>query len=242
MTMLPVLESPNEAEKSTASEPFFAWPGWPNVRYAIFLGLLVSAWWVLVYGGANYLTRFIPYRVRLHLDAELSIPFVPASVLGYMSIYPLFWAAPFVLRRREELRSLALTLSGITLVAAICFLVFPADSLFRTPPEWGAWRPLISFAKELALQHNFAPSLHVGLAVVCITIYARRAARWGKATLWIWSAVVALSTLLLHQHYVIDVITGYALSWAGVWWIYDRGTRAVQTAPATRSTHRAPPA
>ena len=221
----------------------FAGLALPRCRpHAIILGLLVGAWWLLVFHGANYLTLFLPYRVRLYLDAELEIPFVPASVLGYMSIYPLFWLSPFVLRTRDELRWLAWTLAAITLIAGIGFVLFPADPHFRTPDDWGAWTPLIRFAKGLALEHNLAPSLHVGLVVSCITIYARRAPAWGKAVLWGWSLLVALSTLLLHPHYVIDVITGYGLGWGGVRLVYDRAQRAAETTPASPSTHPAPPA
>jgi membrane-associated phospholipid phosphatase len=197
------------------STSFFHRPSLVVVGRAIFLGLLVTVWWVLIYHGTNYVTPLLPYRVRLHLDAELDIPFVPASVLGYMSIYPLFWMAPFVLRTREELDRLALGLAVITLVAGICFVLFPAESHFRTPADWGEWGELIHFARWLALKYNFAPSLHVGLAVTCITVYARRAPAWGKVILWTWSGLVALSTLFLHQHYVIDVITGYLLGWGG---------------------------
>lgn len=222
-------------------EPFFRWPGLAHIGHALFLGLLVSAWWLLVYHGANYLTGFLPYRVRLHLDAELNIPFAPVSVFGYMSLYPLFWMSPFVLRTRQQLRRLAWTLAAITLVAGISFLLFPADPHFRTPPDWGAWADLIRVAKDLTLEHNFAPSLHVGLTVTCITIYARRASIGGQAALWAWSMLVALSTLFLHQHYLIDVVTGYALGWGGVRLVYD-WTPAAGTARANRSTSPAPPA
>jgi membrane-associated phospholipid phosphatase len=86
----------------------------------------------------------------------------------------------------------------------------------------GAWEGSVRFFKWLALAHNLVPSLHVALSVVCVAVYARRAGLPGKMLLWLWAGVIAASTLLLHQHYLLDVLTGAALGWAGVRAVYDR--------------------
>ncbi len=204
------------------AEPFWGWPGWRHFGLALALSAGMTVYWVLVYGGADWITRLHRHRVRLHLDAELRVPFVPAAVLGYVSIYPLFWAAPFVLRRRRELIAFVLTLAVAVLAAAVCFLLLPADSFFPPPRDMGPWEDMVVLTKALALPHNFAPSLHVGLCVICVILYARRASPLGAALLWLWSGAVALSTILLHQHYLIDLVTGYALAWAAVRLVYDR--------------------
>jgi membrane-associated phospholipid phosphatase len=187
----------------------------------LFLGGMVTSCFCLVYGGTNFLTGLHHYRVRLHLDAELAIPFVPEAVFGYLSIYAVFGMAPFVVRTKQELRRLARTLVLVILIAAICFLVFPGELLFA-PQEPDAWAGLIHFAKEVALSYNLAPSLHVALSVVCLCIYARQAGVVGTGLLWLWAAVIGLSTLLLHQHYLLDVVTGFALALAAVQWSYGR--------------------
>jgi membrane-associated phospholipid phosphatase len=199
---------------------FLGWPGWGVLGYAAALGAAQTLCFFVVFGGANYLTGLHPYRVRLHLDAELAIPFVPAAVLGYLSLYPLFCLAPFVLRTRRELAALTRTLAVVTLAAGVCFLLIPGLPVFPPPRDLGGWEGPVLFAKRLALTYNFLPSLHVALTAVCAAVYAMRAGIVGKAVLWLWSGVVSLSTLLLHQHYVVDVVTGYALAWAGVRWVY----------------------
>jgi membrane-associated phospholipid phosphatase len=104
-------------------------------------------------------------------------------------------------------------------------LLVPADNVFPPPPDdMGVWTGLVRSAKWVALEHNLVPSLHVALSVVCIAVYARQARPVGRALLWLWAAVIGLSTLLLHQHYVLDVATGFALGLAGVWLVYDRAT------------------
>ena len=90
----------------------------------------------------------------------------------------------------------------------------PAELAF--PPvrasELGIWAPLFRFADSLNLTYNLLPSLHVGLAVVCVAAFATRAERALRALLWTWAAAVTLSTLLTHQHHVVDVLTGWGLA------------------------------
>jgi membrane-associated phospholipid phosphatase len=202
---------------------FFHWPGWGQFRYVVWLSLAVGAWFAVIFYGAEAVTSLHSYRIRVHLDAELRIPFVPAAVLGYMSLYLPLWMAGFVLRTRLEVRALAVTLAAVILVAGVCFLLLPAENAFPPPPDdMGVWTGLVRFAKLIALEHNLVPSLHVALSVVCLAVYARQAGPAGRALLWLWAAVIALSTLLLHQHYLLDVATGLALGLAGVRLVYDR--------------------
>jgi membrane-associated phospholipid phosphatase len=204
-------------------QPFFHWPGWGQLRYVIWLSLAVGAWFCVVYYGAEAITSLHRYRIRIHLDAELRMPFVPAAVLGYMSLYLPLWMAGFVLRTRLEVRALAVTLSAVILVAGVCFLLLPVENAFPPPPDdMGIWTGLVRSAKLIALEHNLLPSLHVALSVVCLSIYARQARPAGRALLWLWAAAIGLSTLLLHQHYLLDVATGLALGLAGVRLVYDR--------------------
>jgi membrane-associated phospholipid phosphatase len=207
----------------TAPRPsFWHWPGWAQFGYFVLLGVAVGLWFELIYAGADYLISLHTYRVRVHFDAEPRIPFVPASVLGYMSIYLLLWSPAFILRTRRELRALAITLTAVIFVAGLCFLLLPAEAAFPPPGDLGLWSGLVRGAKLVALTNNYLPSLHITLSVACITIYARRAPPLGRTLLWLWAGVICLSTMLLHQHYLLDVVTGFVLGIAGVWLIYDR--------------------
>jgi membrane-associated phospholipid phosphatase len=201
-------------------EPFWGWPSWRLLRFALALGLGTAVWFALVYVGADALTGWHARRVRLHLSEELRLPFVPVMVLGYLSIYPLFWMAPFILRSRRQIAALCLALAAVTLGGGVCFVLFPAEALFPPPGEMGPWVGPVRFAKAVALRYNLMPSLHVALSTVCVLAYAEKAGHAGRVLLWLWAAVIGLSTLLLHQHYLIDVLTGYALAWAGVRCVY----------------------
>jgi membrane-associated phospholipid phosphatase len=203
-------------------EPFWHWPGRDLLLHYLRLGAVVGAWFTLVYVGADWLTARHGWRVRVHLDLERHTPFVPAALLGYVSEYVLFALPPFVLGTRRDLDALAAALAAVILVAGVVFLLVPAAPAFPPPSERGVWEGPVRFFKWLALPHNLVPSLHVALSVACVTVYARRAGLPGKMLLWLWAGVIAASTLLLHQHYLLDVLTGAALGWAGARAVYDR--------------------
>jgi membrane-associated phospholipid phosphatase len=59
--------------------------------------------------------------------------------------------------------------------------------------------------------YNMVPPLHVALSVCCIAAFVRRASQPGSTLLWIWAAAIALSTLLTHQHHVVDAISGWSV-------------------------------
>jgi hypothetical protein len=198
--------------------PFLAWPGWEVLRFAWWQTLWVSLWFGLVFIGADWLTAHRALRVRVHFDAELRIPLIPAFTLVYMSIYALFAAAPFVLRSRRELKALANAQALAILIAGICFLLVPAQLAYAPPTdsELGAWKGLFNFASHLSLDYNLAPSLHVALSIICIELFAVHADFGGKCLLWAWGFLVASATLLIHRHHVVDAVTGYLLAVAVV--------------------------
>jgi len=199
---------------SERSEPFLVWPGWRHIRFAALVSLVGVVWFVFVYGGCDAITAHRVARVRIHLDSELSIPFIPETVLIYMSLYVLFIGAPFILRQRQEFLALALTLNSVILVAGIGFLLVPAQLAFPRPIDLGAFPNLFRLADRLNLEYNLVPSLHVALSVVCVATYARRVSLIGKTLLWVWAGAIAASTLLTHQHHVLDVVTGWVLALA----------------------------
>src|SRR5262249_38304450 len=98
-----VAESPAVVDPPmTPGPPFWNRPTLGHLWHAALLGVACTVWFGLVYGGADWLTHQHRYRVRLHTNVELAVPLVPAAVVGYMSLYPLFWIAPFVLRTGRE--------------------------------------------------------------------------------------------------------------------------------------------
>ena len=204
--------------------PFLAWPGWRHLRYAALLSIASTAWFLLVYGGLDALTARRTFRVPVHFPAELRIPFVPAMTVFYMSIYLLFLAAPFILRTRGEFRAAVWTLAVVIACGGLGFLAFPAELAFAPPREGdlGVWAGLFHLADRLNLTYNLLPSLHVAMGVVCVAAFSRHARKAAKIVLWSWAVLIAASTVLIHQHHVLDVVTGWLLAVVCVKTVFHR--------------------
>jgi hypothetical protein len=203
---------PSDRLVNASRHRLFAWPGWRHLGEAYGLGVLFAIWLEVIYGGADYITGLRTARVPVHFGWELTIPFVPAMTAVYLSIFPLFWIAPFVLRTRREVLALVASMALVTLCAGVVFLLLPAELAYDSPQVPEAWSWLYTVADVLNLRYNLVPSLHVALSLLCIDIYSRRAAVVGRLLLWAWGLAIALATLLTHQHHVLDVVTGLLLA------------------------------
>jgi len=213
---------------------FFRWPGWGNLRFALALGLAQSLLFAITYGGADWFAHRHTYRVGVHLDADLAIPLVPAMAIAYLSLMPLLWMAPFVLHTRRELLAYVVALAATTVIAGFFFLVLPAADAFEPPDDkmLGAFAPFYHTATMLALRHNYLPSLHVAFTTISVLAYSTRAGLLAKSVLGAWGVLIVASTLLTHQHYSLDVVSGLVLGWGAVHLVYRRGVGRGDTALA----------
>src|SRR5262249_45262274 len=84
--------------------------------------------------------------------------------------------------------------------------------------------------------------LHVALSAATLGAMATRA-RWrGRATIVLVAATIGLSTMLTHQHHLVDVLAGYALAAGAVAWVYRplaAGSRAARGEPSKAADHPA---
>jgi hypothetical protein len=196
----------------------------PHLRRFALLSLLIAAEFAVVFYGADWLTAQHPIRIHAYTSAELAIPLVPVMLVPYMTMYVIFWFAPFVLRTTADLDRFAGALARVIAVAGIAFVLLPAKLGFApVSASESIWNPWLQLATTVSRRYDLVPSLHVALFTVCAGTYARRTTTGMCLLLCIWLAVVAASTVLTHQHHLIDVATGLAL---GAW-----GTR-VATADA----------
>ena len=192
-------------------QQFVAWPGWQFLRFAWMLSAANAVWFAFVYGGSEWLTAHRSLRVPIHLPIELSIPLIPGAILFYMSIYVMFLAGPFIVRDRREFATLICALAMATFIGGVGFLLLPSRAAFASSGDLGIWASLFHFADRLNLDYNMVPSLHVALSVCCIATFARRASRTGRILLWTWASAIALSTVLTHQHHIVDAISGWGV-------------------------------
>lgn len=178
----------------------------------------------VLYGGAAWLGDGFSTRYRLYFEWERNIPLVPAAAFVYLSVFLTYLPVLRELPSARALKPVAWTLLAEQLIAVLCFLLLPLEDGFPTaPPPAGLSGAVWRFAGQLAMRHNYLPSLHVALATTAALVVGRAQ---GRPNGWMlgWAGAIAVSTLLVHQHHVADVLAGGLLAWGAVVLIYDRLT------------------
>lgn len=177
----------------------------------------VWAFWVgvaffAVYPTCNWLSSQRTHALTLYLESELSVPFVPEFVWVYVSMYVLFLTPPFVLDV-SRLKVLGKQLVAATLVSGVVFLLLPAKLGFtRTAPKDPFYGSFFTHLFAVDLPYNMVPSLHVVFsALFLFAVLDASSTLLAKSFLWGWLILLCTSTLLVHQHHLLDVIAGLAI-------------------------------
>jgi len=174
-----------------------------------FWAFWVGVTFISVYPTCNWLTANREITYSLYINTELAIPFVPGFFWIYMSMYVLFLLPAFFLDA-EHLKRLGKQLISATLLSGVIFLILPAELGFeRTSPASPLYASIYSGLFAIDLPHNLVPSLHVIFSsLIIFSLLEKAELKYQKYALWGWLTLVCLSTLLIHQHHLVDIITG----------------------------------
>ena len=176
-----------------------------TLRKALPFALFFAALFAICYGGAAWWTARYTSLPAWDFAFEHRLPFVPGLSVIYLTITPALLLAPFFLRTRAELGTFAAALCIETVIATICFLLFPQSTAFVRPEVTGWARLPFTLADTVNLNYNEFPSLHVAFAVTAAWAYRRFA--WK-----VWAAAVAVSAWLMYEHHLADILGGIVLA------------------------------
>ncbi len=175
-------------------------------------GALVGIAFFSIYPTTNWLTGFRDRHYSLYFAEELRLPFVPEFIWLYLSMYVLFILPPFFLNP-DELKRLAKELILATCISGVVFLLLPARLGFsRIPPADEFYGGLFQGLFFVDQPFNLVPSLHVVYSTAIGFAVMARAGALVRALLSIWLVLIVLSTVLVHQHHLLDVVAGVALA------------------------------
>lgn len=179
---------------------FSIWGGWVGI---VFFGL---------YPLLNWYTSLRQQTFSLYLTAELHIPFIASFIWLYVSMYLLLFM-PLFLLNSNALRKLAIELIIATIVAAVIFLLIPCHLGFiRVIPDTPLYQLLYSQLFNLDHPYNLIPSLHVAFSTSIVLSLTANAKKYLSYLFYLWLIGIISSTILIHQHHLLDVITGSGLS------------------------------
>ncbi len=197
---------------------------------------------VLACGYLVFAATYLPINLfsvgrpasTLYLPGEEGLPFLPAFVYLYVLTY--FVGAFLIVTVRDYYRFLRLAAAtGVSLLMAYATYLLVPVYLERPHLEVNSVHTWLLSIIYLDKSYNHFPSLHVTLS--WLAFHAAQVPRRARIALSVLVAALSVSTLFVKQHYVVDVVAGFALAWIA-WWIGGASKRV--RLPAGAATTRAP--
>jgi hypothetical protein len=192
-------------QPAAQAEPLFGLPPPRALAINAALAAVFAAYFWIVYGACDLLAAHAAWRYHVALPFESMIPFVPWAAAIYLTITPFLCLALLVLRTPERLLPLFATLCAEVTVAGGIFCVFPVELSFPPREVAGTAGIVYGLARTVALTYNCVPSLHVALALTAAWAFAQVGGRRWRLLVWSWAGAIAVSTLLTHQHHLVDL-------------------------------------
>lgn len=161
----------------------------------------------------------------LSLPGEERLPFLP--VFEYLYVLTYFIGALLVATVRDyaSCRQLARATGLSLLTAYTTYLLFPVY-LERPHLEVSSFHAWLLSLEYLDKPYNHFPSLHVAFS--WLAVHASQVSGRFRVGLYVLAAGISVSTLLVKQHYIVDVLYGFALAWIAWWLARSRGPERLQ--------------
>jgi len=197
----------------------------PWRRATIWLAVLVPLFFAS-YDLANWLAdrRHIVSTVASAWDR--AIPFVPWTIVPYLSLDLLYCVSLFCCTTRLELDKHVYRILAAEAVCIAIFIALPLHFSFVRPQTRGFSGALFALLDRFDRPYNQAPSLHIANTVIVWACFRRHT---GGGWRWIvdaWMVLIAISVLTTYQHHLVDVAAGLGV---GIATIYAIPSGRVQT-------------
>ncbi|MBI2067098.1 MAG: phosphatase PAP2 family protein [Deltaproteobacteria bacterium] len=192
-------------------------------KHLLFIG--VTALYVPGYMGVNWISSRRSDLHQMVLPFEREIPFIPEFIWAYLLIY-VFVTLPYLLV--DDLvffRKVVKAFLICIVVHFAFFLIYPVEYVLRPAVdyEWGGIYKLITFYYWVDLPYNCFPSMHISNAFMVAYMLREYRPVLGKI-LFPGAVLVAISVVLVKQHYIADVVSGYVVGW-GIYWLVFKAAR-----------------
>lgn len=177
---------------------------------------------LLVFGINAFLyfivKQFISGYHLITLSIDDKIPLIPFFIIFYSIWYPyLFVVFYFIYKKdKDKFKSLIKKSIVCAVIADLCFIIYPT---MVTRPEVNGYNSLISLMLYITymtdIPVNCFPSLHCtfALLVMYAVTFDKNMNKVFRILVGIISPLICLSTVLVKQHSIIDVIGAIVLSY-----------------------------
>lgn len=172
-----------------------------------------------VIGGYFFMNVFTAGReVYAPLYVDSFLPTISWFVVIYFSSY-LLWALPFFIASTEQLRPICLAYWSVLTASYLIFLLYPIQMLRPEIQGQTFFDGIVLWLYSIDHPYNTFPSIHVGLAFLASFFLLKLKQTWYFV---LWAIIVAVSTLFIKQHYLLDVVGGFIIALLALyiynWW------------------------
>lgn len=176
-----------------------------------------------IYLGTNEIAAQRTSFYQLYFEFERDIPMVPWMIHVYNSFHVLLLLNFLVIKNPLKIRAIAISLIASSAIAALFFLIFPAELGFSRTENMMGYEFWYDALHWLDHPHNLVPSLHITFSALSTYVISTEInSRVLKSLFLVWFLLICSSIVLVHQHHLIDIFTGFLLAVIVKFSLYDK--------------------
>jgi membrane-associated phospholipid phosphatase len=173
--------------------------------------VLCTLLWLVAYFFINRLQVEPQRRKNFSFSIDRKIPYVPLFAIVYFSTVPFLFVPFVILSETQQFCWMVACYTAITVISSLIHATLPSkiERVEQVNTGGITGRMLRLFQKNFKPYGNF-PSMHVGLSVPAVIAYFMGCGILAGSIAAIWAVLIALSTLFAKQHYILDILAGFA--------------------------------
>jgi len=176
-----------------------------------------------IYLGTNEIAAQRTSFYQLYFEFERDIPMVPWMIHVYNSFHVLLLLNFLIIKNPLKIRAIAISLIASSAIAALFFLIFPAELGFSRTENMMGYEFWYDALHWLDHPHNLVPSLHITFSALSTYVISTEInSRVLKSLFLVWFLLICSSIVLVHQHHLIDIFTGLLLAVIVKFSLYDK--------------------
>ena len=176
-----------------------------------------------IYLGTNEIAAQQTSFYQLYFEFEREIPMVPWMIHVYNSFHVLLLLNFLIIKNPLKIRAIAISLIASSAIAALFFLIFPAELGFSRTENMMGYEFWYDALHWLDHPHNLVPSLHITFSALSTYVISTEInSRVLKSLFLVWFLLICSSIVLVHQHHLIDIFTGFLLAVIVKFSLYDK--------------------
>lgn len=176
--------------------------------------LVFGFWSLFIYKAIQVSISYFPVEYKtLLIPGEEKIPFVPQMFFFYMLVYILPPFIFIILKSKKQIYKAFLAFVICSGIHFLFFIFMPVKYTLRPELETfqGYFSQMLSFIYKVDEPYNNFPSMHVSFAF--LSYYTIKSFYKKYKMAFLLSAIfISASTVLVKQHYIVDVLAAILLA------------------------------